>query len=73
MPPPLNTFPAGPRRDSRGTLRFADERGQLTMDRKTYVYYSQTQMIAENVAALGVRADLGYGGWAVESRRARWR
>ena len=33
--------------DSRGTLRFADERPELTKDRKTYVYYPQTQMIEE--------------------------
>ena len=37
--------------DSRGTLRFADERPELTKDRKTYVYYPHTQMIPENVAA----------------------
>ena len=42
-----NVFPL----DSRGTLRFADERPQLTKDRKTYVYYPHTQMIPENVAA----------------------
>ena len=42
-----NVFPL----DSRGTLRFADERPQLTKDRKTYVYYPRTQMIPENVAA----------------------
>ena len=42
-----NVFPL----DSRGTLRFADERPVLTEDRKTYVYYPQTQMIPENVAA----------------------
>ncbi len=41
-----NVFPL----DSRGTLRFADERPQLTKDRKTYVYYPHTQMIPENVA-----------------------
>jgi arylsulfatase len=37
--------------DSRGTLRFADERPELAKDRKTYVYYPHTQMIPENVAA----------------------
>ena len=42
-----NVFPL----DSRGTLRFADERPELTKDRKTYVYYPDTQMIPENVAA----------------------
>ena len=42
-----NVFPL----DSRGTARFADERPELTKDRKTYVYYPQTQMVPENVAA----------------------
>jgi arylsulfatase len=37
--------------DSRGTLRFADERPQLTKDRQTFTYYPQTQMVPENVAA----------------------
>jgi arylsulfatase A-like enzyme len=37
--------------DSRGTLRFADERPALTEDRKSYVYYPHTQMVPENVAA----------------------
>ncbi|HEY4367126.1 MAG TPA: arylsulfatase [Steroidobacteraceae bacterium] len=37
--------------DSRGTVRFADERPQLTQERKTYTYYPHTQMIPENVAA----------------------
>ena len=37
--------------DSRGTLRFADERPALTEDRKTYIYYPHTQMVPENVAA----------------------
>ena len=36
--------------DSRGTARFADERPQLTKDRKTYVYYPDTQVVPENVA-----------------------
>jgi arylsulfatase len=36
--------------DSRGTARFADERPQLTADRKTYVYYPGTQTVPENVA-----------------------
>ena len=42
-----NVFPL----DSRGTMRFADERPELTKARKTYVYYPGTQMIPENVAA----------------------
>lgn len=37
--------------DSRGTMRFADERPQLTKERTTYVYYPDTQSIPENVAA----------------------
>jgi arylsulfatase A-like enzyme len=36
--------------DSRGTQRFADERPQLTKERKTYVYYPGTQAVPENVA-----------------------
>ena len=36
--------------DSRGTARFADERPQLTKERKTYVYYPHTQVAPENVA-----------------------
>ncbi|MCI0661152.1 MAG: arylsulfatase [Acidobacteria bacterium] len=36
--------------DSRGTMRFTDERPQLTRDRKTYVYYPHTQSVPENVA-----------------------
>ena len=36
--------------DSRGTARFADERPQLSQDRKTYVYYPGTQTVPENVA-----------------------
>jgi arylsulfatase A-like enzyme len=37
--------------DSRGTMRFADERPQLTKDRTAYVYYPGTQVVPENVAA----------------------
>jgi arylsulfatase len=36
--------------DSRGTARFADERPQLTKDRKVYAYYPGTQAVPENVA-----------------------
>jgi len=36
--------------DSRGTLRFADPRPQLSKARKTYVYYPHTQGVPENVA-----------------------
>ncbi|HEX2488313.1 MAG TPA: arylsulfatase [Blastocatellia bacterium] len=41
-----NVFPL----DSRGTMRFADERPQLARERKTYVYYPHTQSAPENVA-----------------------
>jgi arylsulfatase A-like enzyme len=41
-----NVFPL----DSRGTMRFADERPQITADRKTYVYYPHTQAVSENTA-----------------------
>ena len=56
--------------DSRGTMRFADERPQLTKDRKTYVYYPNTQGVPENVAvrvlnrahSLTVTAEIPKGG-----------
>jgi arylsulfatase A-like enzyme len=41
-----NVFPL----DSRGTMRFTDERPQLTSERKNYVYYPRTQGVPENVA-----------------------
>lgn len=37
--------------DSRGTMRFADERPQITADRDSYVYNPGTQVVPENVAA----------------------
>jgi arylsulfatase A-like enzyme len=37
--------------DSRGTMRFADERPQITPSRETYVYFPGTQVVPENVAA----------------------
>ncbi len=37
--------------DSRGQLRFADERPQIAEERDTYTYYPGTQMVPENVAA----------------------
>jgi hypothetical protein len=37
--------------DSRLTLRFADERPQLTLDRKNYRYYPHTSAIPEKVCA----------------------
>jgi arylsulfatase A-like enzyme len=36
--------------DSRGTLRFADPRPQIAVDRKQYVYYPGTQMVPGNAA-----------------------
>ena len=36
--------------DSRGTLRFADERPQISTDRKTFTYYPGTQVVPSNVA-----------------------
>jgi arylsulfatase len=37
--------------DSRGTLRMADPRPQIAIDRKTYTYYPGTQVVPPNVAA----------------------
>jgi arylsulfatase A-like enzyme len=37
--------------DSRGTMRFADPRPQISQDRQRYVYFPGTQMVPENVAA----------------------
>jgi arylsulfatase A-like enzyme len=37
--------------DSRGTMRFADERPQIAAPRDTYVYFPGTQSVPENVAA----------------------
>jgi arylsulfatase len=34
--------------DSRGTLRFADRRPQIAVDRKKYIYYPGTQMVPAN-------------------------
>jgi hypothetical protein len=36
--------------DSRGTLRFADPRPQIAVDRKQYIYYPGTQMVPGNAA-----------------------
>jgi arylsulfatase A-like enzyme len=55
--------------DSRGTMRFADERPQITSDRDTYVYFPGTQVVPENVAAkvlnrahaISVEAELAAG------------
>jgi arylsulfatase len=56
--------------DSRGTARFADERPELTRDRKVYAYYPYTQAVPENVAAkvlnrahsITVEAEIPKGG-----------
>ena len=37
--------------DSRGTMRFTDERPQIAAERDTYVYFPRTQAVPENVAA----------------------
>jgi hypothetical protein len=37
--------------DSRSTMRFADQRPQITPARETYVYFPGTQVVPENVAA----------------------
>ncbi|MBX7433095.1 arylsulfatase [Mycobacterium sp. Y57] len=37
--------------DSRGTMRFADERPQITPARTEFVYFPDTQVVPENVAA----------------------
>jgi arylsulfatase A-like enzyme len=52
--------------DSRGTMRFADERPQIAAERDTYVYFPNTQSVPENVAvkvlnrahSITVNADL---------------
>jgi arylsulfatase A-like enzyme len=50
--------------DSRGQMRFADERPELTADRQVYSYYPGTQTVPENVAARvlnrahGITADV---------------
>jgi arylsulfatase len=36
--------------DSRGTLKFAEERPQIAEDRKSYIYYPHTQAVPANVA-----------------------
>ncbi len=37
--------------DSRGTLKFAEERPQIAADRESYIYYPNTQAVPGNVAA----------------------
>jgi hypothetical protein len=36
--------------DSRGTARIADERPQIAVDRKKYIYYGGTQVVPPNAA-----------------------
>jgi arylsulfatase len=56
--------------DSRGTQRFADERPQIAVDRKKYVYYPGTQMVPNNAAprlvnvahSVSVHANVPKGG-----------
>ena len=56
--------------DSRGTLRFADQRPQIAVDRKKYVYYPGTQMVPGNAAprllnvphSVSVHANVPKGG-----------
>jgi hypothetical protein len=36
--------------DSRGTLRFGEQRPQIAVDRKKYIYYPGTQMVPNNAA-----------------------
>jgi arylsulfatase len=42
--------------DSRGTMRFADQRPQIAVDRKQYVYYPGTQLVPTNAAPRVVNA-----------------
>jgi arylsulfatase len=42
--------------DSRGTLRLGEERPQIAVDRKKYVYYAGTQMVPSNAAPRVVNA-----------------
>jgi arylsulfatase len=56
--------------DSRGTLRFADERPQIAVGRKKYVYYPDTQVVPGNAAprlvnvahSVSVHANVPKGG-----------
>src|SRR5262249_44837948 len=56
--------------DSRGTLRLADERPQIAVDRKQYVYYPGTQIVPSNAAprvlnvphSVSVHANVPRGG-----------
>jgi arylsulfatase len=56
--------------DSRGTLRFGEQRPQIAVDRKKYIYYPGTQMVPGNAAprvinvahAVSVHASVPEGG-----------
>jgi arylsulfatase A-like enzyme len=56
--------------DSRGTLRFADERPQIAVERKQYVYYPGTQVVSTGAAprllnvphSISVQATVPKGG-----------
>ena len=56
--------------DSRGTLRFGEQRPQIAVDRKKYVYYPGTQMVPSNAAprvinvahSVSVHANVPKGG-----------
>src|SRR5262249_44410099 len=56
--------------DSRGTLRLAEERPQIAVDRKQYVYYPGTQIVPSNAAprvlnvphSVSVHANVPRGG-----------
>jgi arylsulfatase len=56
--------------DSRGTLRFGDPRPHISVNRKTYVYYPGTQIVAMNAApslvnvphSMSVHATIPKGG-----------
>jgi arylsulfatase A-like enzyme len=56
--------------DSRGTARIADERPQLAVDRKKYIYYGGTQVVPPNAAprlvnvphSVSVHANVPKGG-----------
>jgi arylsulfatase len=58
--------------DSRGTLRFADERPQIAVDRKHYIYYPGTQVVSTGAAprllnvphSISVHATVPKGGAA---------
>ena len=56
--------------DSRLTLRFADERPQLTRDRKKYTYFPHTSAVPEKVCAAVLNRPHSITARARDSRRA---